>query len=311
MAEFLPPPGKEGRSRALLFYDNEAPYVIRADGTGKKRLRVGFHFSVSPDGKNACWMNIDFRRSAKDEEAGEACSIEICDLATGKVKTLLQGPDIADPAWAPAGDYVWFSSGPEQRISRINIRTKKVQTFGYGATPVPCPDHIHLAYFGQHPTGVFVLNSKTGKATKIARDMPGCWSPDGKNLAFLKVIEPAWHVFVWNRKTDQITQVSKQCASAYWPTWTPEGTHVVFQGSDRKLAGGRTYIARASVDGNKLTKLTRGPHDECPRVHPTLGLIAFHKRDAKAQSKCQLVVMDADGNNLEVIEAGSEAQWLF
>jgi Tol biopolymer transport system component len=313
MAEFLPQRGKEGRSRALLLYDSNAPYVIRADGTGKKRLRVGFHFCVRPDGKSACWMNIDFGQSFDefDEEAGEACTIEICDLAKGKVKTLLAGSGIADLAWAPKGDSLWFSSGPDgrQKISRINVRTNKVQTFGFGVTPVPCPDNIHLAYFGKHPSGVFILNTKTGEATKIARDMPECWSLDGEYLAFVKVVEPAWHVFVWDRKTGKITQVSQKCASAYWPSWTPDGA-VVFQGSDKKLAGGRTYIARASVDGKKLTKLTGGPHDERPRVHPTLGLIAFHKRDTKVKSKCQLCVMDGDGQNLEEIEAGSEAQWL-
>lgn len=80
-------------------------------------------------------------------------------------------------------------------------------------------------------------------------------------------------------------------AGDWLPTWSPDGTRIVFT-SDRdavREGWGQLYIMDA--DGSNLTRLTHTEHnEEHPTWSPDGSRIAFH-------SGCGVAVIDTDGSN--------------
>jgi hypothetical protein len=55
------------------------------------------------------------------------------------------------------------------------------------------------------------------------------WSPDGTRLAFIGAMDgPSADVYIWNSTTNEITRVSQDEAQDFWPSWSPEGEHLLY-----------------------------------------------------------------------------------
>jgi hypothetical protein len=90
-------------------------------------------------------------------------------------------------------------------------------------SPVFSPAGTRIA-FTRFGIGIFTMNpdgSGLRRLTTNSRDAYPTWSPDGKSLAFVRPVGPAWKVFVVASKGGKPRQL-KQAPAAGRPNWTKQ-----------------------------------------------------------------------------------------
>jgi len=83
------------------------------------------------------------------------------------------------------------------------------------------------------------------------------WSPDGNNIAFVRIIQGKEQIFLMSADGSNLKRVTNNASNNGQPAWSPDSSKLVFQ-TDRD---GNFEIVVMSVDG-KLTQLTDDPGDD-------------------------------------------------
>jgi len=85
------------------------------------------------------------------------------------------------------------------------------------------------------------------------------WSPDGTRLAFSGVMDgPSAEVYLYDGTAQNIVRVSHDDAQDFWPSWSPDGQHLLFLGAQGFGTGAGMVMAGvwvAAGDGNNATLL--------------------------------------------------------
>ncbi len=67
----------------------------------------------------------------------------------------------------------------------------------------------------------------------VSEQVSYAWSPDGTKLAFIAALDgPSADVYLYNLDSRTITRVSSDPSANYWPSWSPDGNHLIFLGAD-------------------------------------------------------------------------------
>jgi len=116
-------------------------------------------------------------------------------------------------------------------------------------------------------TEVFVVNPGTGDAINLTRspkseDRYPCWSPDGKQVAFVSDRNGGANLFVADANGRNVRQITRTASVCYMPSWqrTEQGERIVFG-----MHGDRAEMAIIDPDGANLKMLGEG-HD--PTLSP-------------------------------------------
>ena len=243
-------------------------YVMHADGTGLQLLAGDLEFgdtrTWSPDGRfiaTDVWNNTD---------------IAIIEVETGTVKNVTNSPAIAGrgefhPSWSPDGTQIAFHSGDLQspEIWIMNADGSGAHKIADGCCPAWQPAPRTPA---PEATGAVVSQTPTGVAGTVARGRIGFDShQDGEFNA---------EIYVMNADGSGQTNLTNNSAGDYYPSWSPDGTRIVFMsGRD-----GNFGIYVMSADGSNVTRLTNSQaSDTWPSWSPDGDRVAF--------------VSDRDGNN--------------
>jgi Tol biopolymer transport system component len=226
----------------LVFQSNRTGssqiYVMNSDGSKVVRLTThsgndaGPHFS--PDGSK---ITFDSDRDGNSE-------IYIMNSdGTGQTRLTTNPADDGHPNWSLDGTRIIFDSSRD--------------------TPNPKADwwdQYHDLY------SMKVDGTDLRKITNCRTVCTyGSWSPDGKRIAYRKVINtPGFYddknltlsttnseVFIANSDGSNELNLSKSAAYDAWPSWSPDGTKILF-GSNR---AGVTQVYVVNVDGSHLTRL--------------------------------------------------------
>jgi hypothetical protein len=102
----------------------------------------------------------------------------------------------------------------------------------------------------------------------IADNVSFAWSPDGTKLAFIGLMDgPTAEVYLYDTITGNITRVSTDDAQDFWPSWSPDGKHILFFGADSFGTGAgfaMKGVWSANGDGSNVTWLykTSGSGEE-------------------------------------------------
>lgn len=109
-------------------------------------------------------------------------------------------------------------------------------------------------------TQVFRVDPDSGEAVNLTRsersqDRYACWSPDGKEVAFISDRAGGENLFIMRADGGEVRQVTHTTAVCYMPSWV--GDRIVLG-----MHGERPEMARIKPDGSDLKMLGVG-HDPC------------------------------------------------
>ncbi len=119
---------------------------------------------------------------------------------------------------------------------------------------------------------------------EVMPDWCPSYSPNGKEVLFYSFRDESRDIWVLPAAGGQPRQISYQAADAQYPTWSPDGTRIVF-GSNQD--GNAENIWTMSVEGGDARQLTNDPSpDEDPIWSPDGEWLVFgSRRDPDGQSR--------------------------
>jgi Tol biopolymer transport system component len=137
-----------------------------------------------------------------------------------------------------------------------------------------------------------LVDLETGALRKVETGVPfGCFSPDGKRVAYGKSWGGNWEVFVMDLATGDRVNVSRSPAKDGAPAWSPDGTRIAFT-SDRD---GAQELWTVAPDGSGMKRLTRseGAKPFNPEWSPDGREVLYYLE--KGDNKDQVWAIGADG----------------
>jgi hypothetical protein len=241
----------------LAFDPDDAIYVVNADGSGERKVATGSLPAWSPDGKRLAFVeasdlwvvNVDgagLRRLTTDALAGtsrpdwspdgttltaaRAGDVWVVDVASGAERDVTPNAafDDRDPVWSPApGGPIAFER--RQALPNGNTGSSVTVVDASGANLREVARHTNALHIELYPS----------------------WSRDGKRLAFVydDRFDGLALILVVNADGTGLRSVSDQ-AHFGAPSWSPDGTRVVF-GDDVAAPSqerGGIYTAATNVD---------------------------------------------------------------
>lgn len=104
---------------------------------------------------------------------------------------------------------------------------------------------------------IWIKNIATGETILLGNGYQPSFSPDNKQIAYVKYSADAKSCSIWIMDIDGTNQVQVTDAKkgyAYNPCWSPDGDKIVFQATKKGKSDSDLYVI--DVDGNNLTQLT-------------------------------------------------------
>ena len=308
---FNPAYSPDGRQLAFDARWGGARRIWIADASGRNSRQLTSDSSEavvhttprwSPDGSRLAFRRID----------GVKSDIVIIEPGT-QVSTRLTDDNALDmdPAWAPDGASVYFSSarGGGLNLWRVRVGSRGAAsgnpeqlTTGAGddVSPTIAPDSSRLVFAVRGVNSDLwrlPVNPATGATAGAAQpvvmttrvESRGAWSPDGRSVAFNS--DRLGEMNIWLRGSDGTErQLTRGPGGDYQPAWSPDGSRVVFFSA----RSGNADIWSASLADGRLTRLTEDPATDInPFYSPDGRQIAFM---SDRGGRSEVWVMQSDGS---------------
>jgi TolB protein len=177
--------------------------------------------------------------------------------------------------------------------------------------PAGSPNGRLLAYHAEvdEAEGLHVLNRDTGedvRATTFREDVIPDWAPDNQRFVFpsQRAGDRRWQIFIgWaDAKGEPIALVDGRT-----PAWSPDGTLIVYQGSDAE--GNNPGLYLISANGGPVARLTQNESDRAPAWSPgcargglalTVEGINATPAANTAPGSCQIAFMSSQSGDWEI-----------
>ena len=228
--------------RRLAFVRDGAVYVLRADGSGLRRVTVGASPAWAPDGSRL----VIARRTRR----GVDLFLVRAD-GRGLRRLTRTAATESGPEWSPDGRLISFVRDSADGSARI---------------------------FVVRPDGRGVRRVTSGTVV----DSSPSWSPDSRELAFVREDQALGisRVFLTTldgkRVRPLVSELQLDPAATFeaGPAWAPDGKHVVF------VRGARLYsdLYVASADGRFLRRATANAIDQITDREPSWQRLARNRQ---------------------------------
>jgi len=212
-----------------------------------------YPISWSPDGNS-------FAATGFDESSGVACLML---YKSADDRQCLPNAATNAPKWSPNGRWIVVSNDDSLSGKRVlelyEISTGQVTPLAdlpankIASISTWSPDSTLIAYdTGLESTDkVWVKNLSGGAAVSLFVGHTPAWSPDGKEIAFVR----SGKIWIYNvaRKTEKV--LIDDPVEASWPTWSPDGQQLLFM-SNRD---GNREVYRINHDGTGAQNISNDP----------------------------------------------------
>jgi Tol biopolymer transport system component len=263
---------------------------------------------------------------AFDRWNGKSGQVLVLSIANGEVRQLTRGPDLFfSPRWSGDGSQLALSRrGADNggafpsRIVVLEIRSGRKfvplydprSSFGDLGhllhSPALSPDGARLSFTDQGwNVAVVPSNRRSTQWKSLASGTDSAWSPDGRWLAFTRlIVGPSKEVDgeyltsrgVWTMKPDGSGLRRITARSDWSPRWSPDGTQLVLVRRVRTGASLRRDIVVVTRVGRFVRKLVSG--GSSPAWSPNGKEIAFVREDG-------IYTVSAGGGLAKRVHAGS------
>jgi serine/threonine protein kinase len=165
-----------------------------------------------------------------------------------------------------------------------------------GTNPAWSPDGKQIVYVGSD-NEIYRVAANGQNATKLTAEgsntLAPVFSPDGREIAFSRLTNSVWQLWVMNSDGTNQRQLTFQNRNARFPTWSPAGKQIAFHTSDANLSPIQIWVI--NVNGTGLKALTGEDGNGRPYWAGN-NFIFFHSyRNNKTKS--DLYVMSAEGSS--------------
>ncbi len=189
----------DGKLIAFVYVkDNlEIISLINADGSGMRHLTPKsvktIHPNWSPDGAKLAYCTDDDLAPPRKNDS----DIQVIDIATGHITTLITGGVNTYPAWSPDGKRMAF----RRMLGEMNSEVFVANADGSGARNLT-----------NHP----------------AFDGWPSWSPDGTRIAFASNRNSSYQIFIMSADGADVRLLANTEGRATAPQWGRDGARVYF-----------------------------------------------------------------------------------
>ncbi len=264
-------------------------YVMNADGTNEQSILTGSTGSNQCSGDGGPQWSPDGARLAFSQ-CGTDFNADLYTMnADGTGLQRLTNAPFLDvfPSWSPDGTRLTFSYGdcssngfiPE--IFAINaagtIRSRLTNNLGFDAFSDWSPGGSTIVFASGaqgdcsgSDANIYVMDTDGGHQTKLTNGIPlglaPAYSPDGFKIAYVReVFDPVRNVFsqnlyVMNADGTGQTKIGpdfSEAGNGGKPTWSPDGTRIMFSGSLLGFNGSNQFFV-INADGTGLVQITTG-----------------------------------------------------
>lgn len=234
-------------------------YVANEDGSGVTNLTNNSandaYPSWSPDGSQIAFVS--------DRNSGDGTTNLYLMDADGSDVTPLPAisGDQGWTAWSPDGSKLAFSTG-NSSISVLNLNTGDITALASGWHPNWSPDGSTIAYINQigEQVDIFKISAAGGAATNLTNtsgdsEYAPNYSPDGSKILF-SVLEGNDYstsdvdLYTMTPSGGSRTEVVTGAGWQSEPTWSPDGTKVVYTHNTDPVGGGNSVLLSSSANGS-------------------------------------------------------------
>jgi len=271
-------------------------------------------FTGNSAGYASCLLNIS--ESIGSQRRYALASLAVKDSAVGqRIKRILRGGFLVVSKKASL-----VSLSVLILVSVLGLPSFLASKSGDEAAVAKMVSNEGWIVFAKRDQGIWVMddggkNEKQLTAGKY--DIGPVWSPDGRQIAFANQGIRICIMNVDGSNVKQVTNSNGFDASDGDPTWSPDGKQIAFirRFWERKPDGfmecKNLAIYVMGVDGSNVKMLAKAPpFFEVPDWSPDGKKIVIGESDPNGQRAGQVWVMDADGNNLRMLnDWGGQPKW--
>lgn len=252
---------------------NKEIWAMDYDGAGEEQLSKLRSIALSPR------VSPDNSRVAFSAVSGDSWQILMYSADLGRTVSFPRfSGDNFSPAWSSDGTKLAFSSSrsgdPEIYITDANGAGIKRLTSSKGSdvSPVFNPKTNAQIAWVSGRTGlpqIFIMDtdgSNVQQVTKEGYAVSPAWSPNGLLLAFswIRHYGPGapggQDIYLMNVATREFVQLTHDAGRNDFPSWSPDGRHIVFQST----RSGSDQIWSMLADGTHQQQLTRSGKNSLP-----------------------------------------------
>ncbi|MDR3692089.1 MAG: hypothetical protein P4L46_22100 [Fimbriimonas sp.] len=193
-----------------------------------------------------------------------------------------------------SGIYIVHSDGTG--LTRISVPTDEAWTFSLSSAGT-------VAYLAGDMKLIHVASVDGGKDAVVTPGTRGnafpSWSPDGKRLAFNRLIDGSYQIFVCDQDGTNTHQLTLDPGDKFRPTWSPDSKSLLYT---RELAQTQQLFV-VTPDGSNQVNLSNNTftdHGGCWSPDGT-SIMFTRYRDGKNR----ICTMNADGSGQREITSGS------